>query len=750
MAVFLSPVGGAAAQFFDNNGIPLAGGLIYTYAAGTSTPAATYTTSSGLIQHSNPIILDASGRVPTGEIWLGDTLAYKFVVKDYNDVLIATYDNITGINSNFVAYTAQQEIQAATAGQTVFTLTTMQYQPGTNNLSVFVDGVNQYGPGAQYAFVETDSETVTFVTGLHVGASVKFTTASSVSTNVTDAANVSYTPPFAGSVTTNVETKLSEYVSVKDFGAVGDGVTDDASAIQAALDASATVFFPVGNYLIVSKIDLNTGNVLNGNGATITWDASDFANAIEGTDVTDVEINGLKFVSSVAVTASEAYAIKLTNVQQAKISDCKTELVNLIIAAASTTTYADVVTDETNPSFNCSADILVEHCIVDGPGNVSQASQGGIYMQYVQRFAIDNCIVKNAGHGIEYIGGDSNPAVNGAVANERKCKHGTISNCVVENVNGGGIWGGMGDGIVVTGCTIKTCDDVGIDFEGSNNCTAVGNYVSDCANGGLTNFFFCRGITFSGNSVTQSDNSYPLYRCYNSSNSTDNKSVSLIGNTFVCTDTDVSTVDFANGPAETINITGNTFINVVLSVYATNLKYVNIIGNSILLPTANSVALTGIRLNGVVAGTSNIKNNIVASDVTQPSGSAGIFVSGDDYNNANVHTIESNTTRGFDVDIKTDNYGTNAGVTVYFNILNNNFGVPVYTRAESGTSTSVVNVANNTFNAQPFPYAVPSTGRWDVGTKIYYVTPTAGGYIGSVCTTAGTPGTWKTFGAISA
>lgn len=178
MAVFLSPVGGAAAQFFDNNGIPLAGGLIYTYTAGTSTPAATYTTSSGAIQHSNPIILDAAGRVPTGEIWLGDALAYKFVVKTAQDVLIATYDNVTGINSNFIAYTSQQEIQTATAGQTVFNLTTMQYQPATNNLSVFVDGVNQYGPGAQYAYTETDSDTVTFVTGLHVGASVKFTTSS--------------------------------------------------------------------------------------------------------------------------------------------------------------------------------------------------------------------------------------------------------------------------------------------------------------------------------------------------------------------------------------------------------------------------------------------------------------------------------------------------------------------------------------------------------------------------------------------
>ena len=175
--VFLSPVGGVAAQFFDSNGNPLSGGLIYTYEAGTTTPQATYTTVNGNIQHSNPIQLDAAGRVPTGEIWLVGGEVYKFVLKDANDVLIATYDNIIGINSNYSNFTSSQEIQTATANQTVFVLTTMQYQPGSNNLSVFVDGVNQYGPDAPYAYAETNSTTITFLSGLHLGALVKFTTA---------------------------------------------------------------------------------------------------------------------------------------------------------------------------------------------------------------------------------------------------------------------------------------------------------------------------------------------------------------------------------------------------------------------------------------------------------------------------------------------------------------------------------------------------------------------------------------------
>jgi hypothetical protein len=234
MAVNLSPVFGVAGQLFDNNGNPLAGGKIFTYLAGTTTNATVYTSSSGTIAHSNPIILDGAGRVPSGEIWLTDGILYKFVVQDSANNLIGTYDNISGINSNFIAFTNQQEIITATAGQTVFNLS-ISYQPGTNSLSVFVDGVNQYGPGAQYAYVETDQDTVTFVSGLHVGAEVKFTTSQLQSAGAVDASQVSYQPPFANSVATNVEAKLSQYVSPTDFGAAGNGVVNDTTAIASAI-----------------------------------------------------------------------------------------------------------------------------------------------------------------------------------------------------------------------------------------------------------------------------------------------------------------------------------------------------------------------------------------------------------------------------------------------------------------------------------------------------------------------------------
>ena len=298
MAVLLSPVGGVAGQFFDNNGNPLTGGKLYSYVAGTTTPQATYTSSAGTVAHSNPIILDAGGRVPGGEIWLTDGLQYKFVLKNATDVLIGTYDNIIGINSNFVNFLTETEVQTATASQTVFTLTTMQYQPGTNNLTVYVDGVNQID-GSTYSYVETNSTVITFTAGLHVGALVKFTTAQTLSTGVTDASLVTYTPAGTGAVTTTVQTKLRETVSVKDFGAVGDGVTDDTVAIQNAIDAisQGVVVFPAGTYVTSADIDLKNNVSLHGQNAVITYTASwaTYGSFFSGAAVSNVDISGFIF-----------------------------------------------------------------------------------------------------------------------------------------------------------------------------------------------------------------------------------------------------------------------------------------------------------------------------------------------------------------------------------------------------------------------------------------------------------------------
>jgi hypothetical protein len=106
MSVSLSPYAGAGAQFFDNNGNPLAGGQIYTYAAGTTTPAATFTSSSGGTANANPIVLDSAGRTPA-QIWLTEGVSYKFVLETALGVTIKTDDNI------FASYELAKEVGVA-------------------------------------------------------------------------------------------------------------------------------------------------------------------------------------------------------------------------------------------------------------------------------------------------------------------------------------------------------------------------------------------------------------------------------------------------------------------------------------------------------------------------------------------------------------------------------------------------------------------------------------------------------------
>jgi len=190
-------------QFFDNAGNPLAGGKVYTYAAGTTTPQTTYTDYTGSVANANPVILNTRGEA---SIWF-TTAQYKLKLTDADDVEVYTVDNLNGPDLATLA------LLAASSGSSL----------------------------------------------------------------------IGYINTGTGATARTVQARLRDILSVKDFGAVGDGTTNDATAIQNAINAAAalpasggssglggisgaTVYFPPGVYRINSGLTVTNGVKLVGNG----------------------------------------------------------------------------------------------------------------------------------------------------------------------------------------------------------------------------------------------------------------------------------------------------------------------------------------------------------------------------------------------------------------------------------------------------------------------------------------------------
>jgi hypothetical protein len=79
-------------QFFDSDGNPLSGGLIYTYLAGTSTPSPTYSDSDLSIPNEIPLELDSAGR---GVMYVDPSVSLKVIIKDSLGNTLDTQDNVS-------------------------------------------------------------------------------------------------------------------------------------------------------------------------------------------------------------------------------------------------------------------------------------------------------------------------------------------------------------------------------------------------------------------------------------------------------------------------------------------------------------------------------------------------------------------------------------------------------------------------------------------------------------------------------
>jgi hypothetical protein len=133
----LSPI--FVQKFFDNNGNPLANGKVYTYQAGTTTPVATYTDSTGGTANTNPIILNARGEC---EIWLLPNVGYKFVLQDSLGNTINTTDQV--FNNQLLTLYGGTDTGTANAYVLNFTASFSSYIDGT--VIYFISANTNTGP----------------------------------------------------------------------------------------------------------------------------------------------------------------------------------------------------------------------------------------------------------------------------------------------------------------------------------------------------------------------------------------------------------------------------------------------------------------------------------------------------------------------------------------------------------------------------------------------------------------------------
>lgn len=199
-------------QYFLAAGIPLVGGKIYTYAAGTSTPKATYTDVSGTIPQANPIILNSRGEPSNAIYWSG---SYKVEIRDALNNLIYTVDNFNTIFSSLSGPGGASLINYGSA--TLSTILATHFTYVVNSI-------------AALSAIDTTLYSYALVTGYYAAGD------GGGGNYYLDAADVT-TPTNGGTVIAAIgggrwKLQRGGLVSPRQFGAKGDFVADDTDALN--------------------------------------------------------------------------------------------------------------------------------------------------------------------------------------------------------------------------------------------------------------------------------------------------------------------------------------------------------------------------------------------------------------------------------------------------------------------------------------------------------------------------------------
>ncbi|WP_080237815.1 right-handed parallel beta-helix repeat-containing protein [Spirosoma rigui] len=252
---------------------------------------------------------------------------------------------------------------------------------------------------------------------------------------------------------------------------------DQTQIIQQLINRNAgkTVTIPPGTY-IVRTIDVPKQTQLIIGSKTILKGAPGSQSLPILNLATGVQIRGTGLIDGNRSVRRKGMGIRIFDAQGIKITGIRIRNVaeqGIQIAGCTNVTLTNVQ--------------------VNGCGAKGNDQFQGINFVTSKNVRVTGCRIANAQHGIQWWGDDTNGW----------CEDFRITGNQIQNVDGGGIWGNKGRRITVATNTVKTCGDVGVDFEHSVDCSATNNIVSDCKNYGLATFHSSERITFTNNKVYQ-------------------------------------------------------------------------------------------------------------------------------------------------------------------------------------------------------------------------------------------------------
>jgi len=226
---------------WDRNGNPLAFGKLYTYQARTNTPKPTYQSEDQVVENTNPVILNGEGYA---DVYLSGS--YKMVLKDDKDNEIWSSDPVT-------AATAEEWNNCMPAEY----VAPNQFKVAGNFTNIFDTGrsvrLAQGGSDYDYTKVEESSYagdfTIVTTRQAIVTVSIDEACTSIVGEDSVQLGNSTVVATGSTEPRT-LSDRFGDVVNVKDFGAKGDGVTNDSTAIQSAIEAGSKVVFPEGVYIL--------------------------------------------------------------------------------------------------------------------------------------------------------------------------------------------------------------------------------------------------------------------------------------------------------------------------------------------------------------------------------------------------------------------------------------------------------------------------------------------------------------------